>query len=129
VSSAANALWREKTDEEVIAAVLRLSDYRAEGRQIIQDERDRRGLTIGPEVVAAATAIESARDVKRRRRDRGAIFLTLGMLGAIVTRAGQRAIEGGDPFDWFNLIARLVLLYGLTEVIISWIALRHLRQP
>ena len=123
VSSAAQGIWREKTDEEVIAAVLALSDYTAEGRQIIQDERGRRGVVIGPELVAGAKALSVARGVARRRRSRGAKFLALGISCSIATAAGQRAIAGADPFDWFNLVARLVFLYGLTELTVGVVAL------
>jgi hypothetical protein len=37
----AGNIWRDKTDEELLAAALKLSGYTLEGRKIIQDELDR----------------------------------------------------------------------------------------
>jgi hypothetical protein len=49
-------------------------------------------------------------------------------LAAIVTRVGQNAFVGADPFDWFNLIARIILYCAITELIIGAMALRRLRR-
>jgi Double zinc ribbon len=39
--SRAPGVWRDKTDEELVAAALRRSDYTAEVRQMLQEELDR----------------------------------------------------------------------------------------
>jgi hypothetical protein len=50
----AEAIWRSKTDAEVLAAASCLGDYTSEGQHLILAEAGRRGLNVAPLMRAAA---------------------------------------------------------------------------
>lgn len=61
-------IWRSKTDGEVIVAASTLDDYTEEGRRIILQEADRRGLNVAA-VIQAQTAVASRPDSGTGRCD------------------------------------------------------------
>src|SRR5881394_1339624 len=58
----AEAVWRGKSDDEVLEASTRLDEYTDEGREIILAEAVRRDLNVSTLVEAAASLQDSARD-------------------------------------------------------------------
>ena len=52
--SQAEAIWRRKEDDEIMAAAVALDEYTDEGRQAILAEATRRGLDVAPMVRAVA---------------------------------------------------------------------------
>jgi hypothetical protein len=57
----AGEIWRNKADEEVLAAYQALSDYTDDGQRIVRAEFERRGLAVSDQAPAVAQPGDTAR--------------------------------------------------------------------